>query len=312
MIRKIKFYMRNLGKLVCVLGYRRWFMFLSDKAFIRFVWRLRYKHKLNLENPVTYTEKIQWLKLNDHNPLYRVIADKWNVRNHIEHTIGAQFLVPIHAVYESLEDIKWHELPNEFVMKCTHDSGYVLVCKDRSKLNITKAIKELRFRMNHSVYWYGREWQYKSLNPKIIVEEYLSDENEGGIIDYKVFCFNGKVKLFQVHTGRFSMHYQQFYDVDWNLTDIAHVDIPSTKEIIVPKPSCYSEMIRLSELLSKDIPHSRIDWYYVNEKLIFSEYTLYDGSGFISFINEEDNILLGSWIDLGRINKHLVEGDNCE
>lgn len=299
--KKIKYYINNLGKAVCLLGYHKFFFWLSDRAFIKLVWRLRYHTKLNLSAPTGYAEKIQWLKLYDHNPIYPVLVDKLSVRDYIADLIGSKYLIPLHSVFDSVKSIDWESLPNKFVMKCTHDSGYVLVCKDKTVMNIKLKSKELSKRYRRSIYWYGREWQYKHLKPKILVEQLIESNSEYGLIDYKVFCFNGKAKLIQVHTGRFTNHIQQFYDLEWNLTDISHIDIPSTNEYTVEKPDCYNEMIELSEKLSQVTCHARIDWYYAQGKLYFSEFTFYDGSGFVSFSNPEHDLLLGSWIDLSKV-----------
>lgn len=300
-MNKLLRYLHEPGKLIPMLGYRKLLCWIPDKKFIEIIWNLRKKSKLNLDFPITYCEKLQWLKLYDHNILYKSLVDKAAVREYIKEVIGDKYLIPLIGIYDKVEDIPWSKLPKKFVMKCTHDSGYVIICNDKSKLDINKKKKELKFRMNHSIYWYGREWQYKDIKPKIIIEELMDDGNEGGLIDYKVFCFNGKVKLFQVHTGRFTKHYQQFYDINWNLTNISHVDLPTTHEYTVPKPECYEEMIELSEKLSNITPHARIDWYYVKGQLYFSEYTFHDGSGFVIFENSEDDYKLGEWIDLSTI-----------
>jgi len=299
---KILYYLKNPGKALQMIGYRKMLCWIPDKEYIKIIWRLRQKSKLNLKSPCTYGEKLQWLKLNDHNLLYRTLVDKATVRGFIKNSIGERYLIPIIGVYNCVDDIPWNELPHQFVMKCTHDSGYVVICKDKEKLNIEKIRKNLKYRMSKSIYWYGREWQYKGIKPRIIIEKLLDDENDGGVIDYKVFCFNGKVKLFQVHTGRFIKHYQQFYNTKWELTNISHVELPTTHEYKVPKPNCFEEMVELSEKLSNITPHARIDWYYVGGQLYFSEYTFYDGSGFVTFEKQADDFMLGEWIDISSLN----------
>lgn len=267
---------------------------LSDEIYLRLMYRLHTGKKPDISDPKTYTEKLQWLKLNDRNPVYNKYADKYAVRSHIAQTIGEQYLIPLIGVFDSAEDIKWDLLPDKFVLKCTHGSGMNIICTDKSRLDIKASAARLKKWMKQNFYWPGREWPYKNVKPRIICEEFLS--SNGNIPeDYKVMCFHGKAKLIQVHLNRFGdKHTCDYYDTDWNKTDIA--DEPNS-DIVLAKPKLLDKMIELSEILSKNICHVRIDWYIVGDKLFFGEITLYDGSGFNRYYKIEDDLLMGSWIN---------------
>lgn len=277
------------------LGRNGVFNWMPDKLYLQIMYYCETGKKLNLDNPVTFNEKLQWLKLYDRKPEYIIYADKFAIRDYIKQTIGEEYLIPLIDVYDRVEEIPWDELPDRFVLKCTHGSGCNIICTDKSKLNIEEAKTKLNKWMKYNYYYSGREWVYKKVPPRIICEEFISDTNETPD-DIKVLCFNGKAKLIEVHMNRFgNNHTQDFYDITWSKTDISQGNISNlTKE----KPLYFEEMISLSELLAKNKYHVRIDWYEVNGKLYFGEITFFDGSGLYPFDNEKDNLMLGSWIDL--------------
>ena len=271
---------------------------LPDSLYIKLKYFLHFKKFPNLKNPNTFNEKLQWLKLHDRNPEYTKMVDKYEVRKYIAEKIGEEYLIPLLGVWDKAEDIDFDKLPDQFVLKCNHNSGLgMCICKDKSVLDIRKVKKELTLGLKENYYKMGREWPYKNVKPRIIAEKYMVDESGTELKDYKFLCFNGKVKLIEYHTGRFSgNHTQDFYDEKWNKTDISQEGTIS--DFVVEKPLMFDEMVRLSEILAENIPHVRIDWYQINDKIYFGEITFFDSSGLILFDNEDDNLYLGSLIDL--------------
>lgn len=286
---------REPQKIVRVLGTYNLLNWIPDKTYLKILFYCETGQKLNLEKPESFNEKQQWIKLYDRKPEYITYVDKYAVRKYIKQTIGEEYLIPLIGVYETVGDIPWTDLPNRFVLKCTHGSGSNIICKNKNKLDIPDAKKKLSKWMRKNWYWFGREWPYKNVKPRIICEEFISDTNNTPD-DIKVLCFNGKAKLIEVHANRFGdNHTQDFYDINWNKTGISQGNISN---FIKEKPIYFEEMISLSELLAKDKFHVRVDWYEVKRELYFGELTFFDGSGFYSFDDENDNLMLGSWIDL--------------
>lgn len=284
---------KNPYKIVRPLGSRGYLNWLSDKTYLKVVYRGAIGRKLNLENPSTYNEKLQWLKLNDRKPEQKKYVDKYTVRSYIRKLIGEEYLIPLLGLYNSAEEIEWESLPNKFVLKCTHGSGTNIICKNKDGLDINSSIKKLNKWMKESWYWYGREWPYKDIKPRIICEEFLQDN----ITDYKFMCFNGQPKLIQIHSNRNKENQTlDFYDINWNKTEIRRNKRTNPK--LYPCPKSLDKMIDISKKLSKDEIHVRIDLYEVNGKIYFGEKTYYSASGFSPFAKEEYDILLGSWIEL--------------
>lgn len=276
-------------------------MLLPDIIYLKMRYRYHTGKKLNLKEPRTFNEKLQWLKLYDRKPEYSIYVDKYAVRSFIAETIGEEYLIPLIGVYNCVEDIDWDSLPKKFVLKCTHGSGANIICTDKDKFDIEKAKKKLKKWMNKNWYWYGREWPYKDVVPRIIIicEQYLTDSGDvpdDYKVDYKVLCFNGKAKLIEVHIDRYGDHRQDFYDTNWNKTKISQD--PPKSDLVYSKPDKLEEMIILSEKLAAEMIHVRIDWYIIKDKLYFGEITFFDGSGFVPFEDYNDDLLLGSWIKL--------------
>lgn len=271
---------------------------LPDKLYLKLAYCRANGHTLKLDPPRIYSEKLQWIKLYDRNPLYTTMVDKYKCKEYIANKIGSEYVVPLLGVWDSPEEIAWDKLPNKFVLKANHDSGHVIICKDKAKLDKDVACTTLRKSLNNDFWLGGREWPYKNIERKIIAEEYLEDYT-GGLIDYKVMCFNGEPKLIQVHIGRYTeTHTQDFYDINWNKTNIKQGLYGDMSDVYMEKPSCFDEMIEQSRILSSNIPHIRVDWYIVNNHLYLGELTFFDSSGFDYFTSNHDEELLGSWIDL--------------
>lgn len=275
--------------------------FLSDKMYIKLQYRFITGRTLNLKNPKRFNEKLQWLKLYDHKPEYTTYVDKYRVKEYVKNKIGEKYIIPTIGVWPSASEIDITELPDQFVLKCNHDSKSVFICKDRRKFNFNEVLLKLNEALKKNQFYYGREWPYKNVRPLIIAEKYMEDES-GGLQDYKVMCFNGKAKLIQVHQGRFTDHYtHDIYDRDW-----IHQKFNQKGEVyadkILDKPVFLEEMLLLSEILSKNIPQIRVDWYYVNNQLYFGEMTFFDAAGYLDFVPDEYNEIIGNWISLPEKN----------
>lgn len=292
-IRKL---INNPYKIVTYLAARGVLNWVPDKYYLKLMYRGRVGKKLNLEEPTTYNEKLQWLKLYNRNPIYTNMVDKYEVRNYISETIGEEYLIPLVGVYDKFDDINFDKLPQQFVLKTTHDSGGVVICKDKNNFDIKEAEKKLNKSLKKNYYYHGREWPYKNVKPRIICEKYMEDENEEDLIDYKFMCFNGEPKLIQFHRNRRTNYTLDFYDINWNKTDIVQGVNKSNK--VTNKPDCIDKMVELVKKLADDTYFVRIDLYYINKKIYFGEITYYPTSGFTPFENIEDDIRLGSWIKL--------------
>lgn len=243
---------------------------------------LRGYHKfLNLKNPKYFGEKIQWLKLNGNLEKYTDLVDKYKVREYIKEKIGEEYLIPLIGVYDNSKDINYNILPNRFVLKLNTGSGYNIICKNKDEFNYSQANKQLEAWMREDYYKIKKEIQYKNIKKKIICEEFLSDKNNK-LLDYKFYCFEGKVEFVEVDFNRFENHTMNFYDRDWNLLKLSKGKYKNYFEE-VEKPNKLNEMILLAEKISQDLLFSRIDLYYVNDKIYFGEITLTPASGLTAF-----------------------------
>lgn len=274
------------------------FSLTDDKFYLQY-WYYKVMHRrLNLKNPKTYTEKLQWLKLYDRNPLYTQLADKLAVRAYVEDKIGKEYLNPLIGVYDRVEDINWQSLPEKFVVKATHGSSWNLICESKDNFNIDKACDMIQLWMSMNFYksMQTREWQYRDIPPKIIVEEFIEGEPIYGLLDYKVFCFSGQAKYIQVHANRATDHTWATYDTQWevfpNLN--SHSPVPWS----VPKPKQLNKMLKLAEKLSADIPFARVDFYYPLEKISFGEITFFPRGGFRKDFPYEKDLMMGNLIKL--------------
>ena len=273
---------------------------LNDEKYLRFVYRARTGKPLNLENPKTFNEKLQWLKLYDRKPEYTVMVDKYAVREYIAKKIGEQYLIPLLGVWDDPEDIDFGILPDQFVLKCNHNSGLgMCICKDKSKLDIEKVKQELRKGLQQDYYMHGREWPYKDVKHCIIAEQYMEDTSTKELRDYKFFCFNGKSKAMFVATDRQTKGEEtkfDFFDMEYNHLDFRNGHPNAT--IYPQKPQCFEEMVQIAERLSAGIPHVRVDLYEINGKVYFGELTFSHWSGMVPFEPEEWDYTFGSWLEL--------------
>lgn len=271
---------------------------VSDEEYLRQIYRFRMGKDLNLDNPKTLNEKLQWLKLHDRKPEYTTMVDKYEVKKYVADIIGEEYIVPTLGVWDNVEDIEFDKLPNQFVLKCTHDSGSIVICKDKSKLDFEAAKKKLKKGLDRNLFWYGREWPYKDVKPRIIAEPYMEDGKAHELIDYKFMCFNGVVKCSFTCSERFTESGLKvtFFDKDWNVMPFER-HYPASKNP-PKKPINYDKMIQFSEKLSKGILFVRVDFYEINGQLFFGELTFYPGSGFEEFTPEEWDYKLGDFLKL--------------
>ena len=297
--KKNKFkYFKSFGEISKFIIKSKLFYLLNDKTFLKLKYRIYFNKKLNIKNPQTFNEKLQWLKLYDHNPKYIKMVDKYEVRDYIKKMIGKKYLIPLIGRYNNFEEINFEKLPSKFVIKCTHDSGGIVICKDKTKIDIKKIRKKINKSLKTNYYYSGREWPYKNIKPKILIEKYMEDNATNELIDYKIMCFNGKAKMLFTCSERFSNEELKvtFFDLDWNKMPFERHYKASEKEI--NKPLNYDKMIKFSEKLTKNIPFVRVDWYEINGKLYFGELTFYPGSGFEEFNSIEWDYKIGRLLKL--------------
>lgn len=270
----------------------------TDEKYLYHKFKTRIGRYPELVNPKTFNEKLQWLKLHDRKDIYTMMVDKYEVKKYISEKIGKEYVIPTLGIWNDFDDINFDTLPNQFVLKTTHDSGGVVVCTDKNRFNKKYARNKLMYSLKNNFYKCGREWPYKNVKPRIIAEEYLKDNKQDELIDYKLMCFNGKVKVSFVCNNRFSKDGLNvtFYDNDWNRMPFER-HYPASKTEI-NKPASFNEMIRLAEKLSENIPFVRVDFYEVNGKIYFGELTFFPGSGMEEFTPEIWDYKLGDWLDL--------------
>ncbi len=271
---------------------------IPDTVYLKFMYRKVTGKKLNLKNPKTFNEKLQWLKLYDRKPEYTRMVDKYEVRQYIKETIGEEYLIPlVGGPWGKFEDIDFSKLPDQFVLKCTHDSGSVAICKDKNDFDIESVRKKFKRVLRGNFFYGGREWPYKNVKPRIIAEKYMVDESGTELKDYKIFNFDGKTKIIEVDYDRFVKHKRNFYSTDWKYIEAA-IQYPTDPSVKIDKPKQLEKMISLAEKLSKDIPHVRTDFYSIGDKILFGEMTFYHESGFGKFVPSEWDRTLGDWIDI--------------
>jgi len=276
---------------------------MSDKAFLNLFYKVSFGKGIDWNNPKSFNEKLQWLKLYDDNPVYPIIVDKLEMKKWVSSKIGEGYTIPTLGIWDTPDEIDFESLPNQFVLKWNHDSGSIVVCKDKKTFNKEKAIKILRRGLKVNGYWYGRERPYLSVPPKVFAEEYMEDEHTHELRDYKIFTFDGKAKLLLIASERQKEGVDtkfDFYDLELN-----HINMRNQHEnakIAPEPPSQFNLMKELAEKLSQGFIHLRVDFYEVNTKVYIGELTLYHGSGFMTFSPESWYLKLGSWINLSSIN----------
>ena len=311
MIMDIIKYIREPWRILVAFDMHVWSI-VPDEMYLKAYCRSVSGQRLDLKKPVTYCEKLNWLKLHDKNPLYGIMVDKIAVRKYISELYGDEYLVPLLGIYDSADEIDFSKLPNRFVLKCSHDSGSAVICKSKNELDYESVRKKLNNALKVNFGRKSRETPYSFITERrIIAEKYIYDDDDISIKpDYKFFCFNGVVKMFQVNIGRTSESGVRvnFYDRDKKTLSIIEAEgYGKTDDVILP--SNIDNMIELAELFSKGIPHVRVDFLTNGEKIYFSEFTFYHCGGFYPFSPDKWNYIIGNWITLPSTNE--IRGENA-
>ena len=277
---------------------------LSDEDFLKKVFPKYMGYPLDLENPKTFSEKLQWLKVNYRNPIQPVMVDKHEAKHFIAERVGNQYIIPTLAVWDSVEDIDIDALPNQFVLKSTHDSGGIVICKDKSSFDFEAAKAKLSASLKRDYSKIAREWPYQNVLRRIIAEEYISELGNDDLLDYKMYSFHGEPKLTVVCSDRFSKTETRmnFYDINWEPMGIHFGHYPPLP-LEFPKPATYEEMKRLTAELSKDCPFLRVDFYEIKGRLFIGELTFFPGAGLEKFRPMSKDYELGEWLHLETVHR---------
>ena len=272
---------------------------MSDEDYLRMLFKADMGYDLNLDDPRTFCEKLQWLKLHDRRDEYTIMADKYLSKKYVADKVGQQYVVPLLGVWDRFSDIDFDALPDQFVLKCNHDSGTVIICRDKSKLDMDKAGKELEKSLGTSYFVFNREWPYKNISPKIIAEEYLSQGDDDCLWDYKFFCFNGEPRIMYMEKEASESKTEAFFDMEQNYLDL---EMDDPRPDVPPQlPECFDLMRSLAEKLSEGIPFLRVDFFFINGQIYVGELTFYHQSGLTKMKPEIWDLKLGQWIRLPEI-----------
>ena len=300
-IEKIVTYIKQPKKILLRISGFQIFSILRDRQYLLLKFKLFFNRKIDFVDPIYFNEKLQWLKLYDRKPIYTTMADKYEAKKYVANIIGEEYIIPTLGVWDRFEDIDFDSLPNQFVLKCTHDSGGLVICKDKSSFNKEKAKLKINSCLKKNFYWVGREWPYKNIKPRIIAEQYIENKQLGYLIDYKFHCFNGEPKYLYISSANFENGNKNdvltHLNMDFSISPFQRIDHDRYPKEIV-KPLCFNRMVDIVKKLSKEIPFVRIDLYCVNNQIYFSEFTFYPGSGFFEYYPKEYNKIIGDWLTL--------------
>jgi hypothetical protein len=295
-LRKILKEPEMAGIYLMVLTARLW----PAELYLKCYYYLHLHEWPNLKHPQNFTEKLNWLKLHDRRPLYTKLADKCEVKKYVSEKIGSDKIIPLLGVWDHFDEIDFDQLPDQFVLKCTHDSGGFWICKDRSIFNQEEARQFFNKELRKNYYWNKREWVYKDIKPRIIAEPYIDSLGKPESFEYKLTCMNGVCKVFTICTGiahsEFELRTNDHYDRDFNHLPWYAYYKNSKKPVQIPPQA--KEIIEYAEKLSEGIPQVRVDFYVINDKVYFGEMTFYTWAGIIEFTPPEWNDIMGSWLDL--------------
>lgn len=275
---------------------------VPDEVFLKERFKRVFGYELNLEHPQTFNEKLQWLKLYDRKPEYTRMVDKYEAKKYVAERIGEDHIIPTLGVWERFDDIDFEALPDQFVLKCTHDCGGLVICRDKSRLDIPAARKKINRCLKRNYYYSNREWPYRGVQPRIIAEAYMEDAETAELRDYKFFCFNGAAKLLFIASERQKEGEEtkfDFFDMEFQ-----HLDVRNghpNADVCPEKPKHFDEMRAFAEKLSQGIPQLRVDFYEANDQVYFGELTFYHWSGIVPFDPPEWDRILGDWIKLPEV-----------
>ena len=287
----------TLTKLLRGIWHRVGLIF-GDASYVTVEYFIVFGKRLRLKNPQTYSEKLQWLKLHEGDPIYTRMVDKAEAKKYVTEIIGEEYIIPTYGVWNHFDEIDFDKLPDQFVLKTTHDSGGVIICKDKKTLDKNAAKVKLEKSLKNDYYYTSKEWPYKNVVPRIIAEKYMEDES-GELCDYKLFCFDGKMKALFIATDRFTSGEEtkfDFFDENFNHLPFTNGHPNATKPI--KKQESFQQMKDLAEKLSQKIPHDRVDFYCTNGKIYFGELTFFHWGGFKRFEPEEWDFKFGEWFKL--------------
>lgn len=270
---------------------------LPDRIYLLIKFKTRMGKFPNLRNPETFNEKLQWLKLHDRKPEYSAMVDKHEVKKYIADRIGEKYVIPTIGLWERFEDIDFEKLPDQFVLKCTHDSGGLIICKDKGKLDMETARKKVTRSLGKNYYWHAREWPYKNVKPRILAEPFMKDGENDFLPVYKFMCFHGEPRIIQtIQNDKQPNESIDYFDTEWNLLELRQ-NFPNSEKSL-SKPEKLDEMCGLARKLSKGHAFLRVDFYVINGVIKFSEFTFYSDAGFSKFTPESWDHILGKWIEL--------------
>ncbi len=286
-------YIKDPKKILYILDNKN-IIRINDREYLKLKFKIDMKSNLDLNNPKTFNEKLQWLKLNDQKDIYTKMVDKYEAKKYVSDIIGSEYIIPTLGIYSNFDDINFNSLPDKFVIKCTHDSGGVFVIDNKKEMNHNLLKKTITKSLKNNFYYRAREWPYKNIKPRIILEKYMGDN----LNDYKLFCFNGVPKFILVCSNRNGNDKNtDFYDINWNLLPFTRENHVNNKNGI-KKPKYLNLMLDISKKLSKNIPFVRIDLYEIENKVYFGELTFYPSGGFEGFNPKEWDKKLGDMIKL--------------
>ncbi len=291
-IRRIKSLREFLGYIMMYLN-PQW---MSDRLHLEMTWLIVKHQHLNLDNPITFNEKIQWLKLYNRNPEYTIMVDKCRAKHWVADKIGEKYIIPTIAEYQSVDEIDLDKLPNQFVLKCNHDSGSVVICKDKQSFDLNKAKQKLSRCLATDTSAQFGEWAYRNVPRKILAEKYMEEEGQIDLMDYKWFCFDGEPRIMYMSRDHAQDARTDFFDMEFNHLPIRMQAPPS--DVLPSKPKEFEEMKHLASILSKNIPQVRVDFYVINAQIYFGEMTFYHCGGMVDVKPYEWNVRMGNMIKL--------------
>lgn len=275
----------------------RWYLHIFPaQIYLKAAYLVSFNRRLNLKYPESFTEKLQWMKIYDRNPLYTVISDKKRVKEYIKEIVGEEYIIPSLGCWDKVEEIQIDKLPTRFVIKCTHDCESTLLV-DKTTSNWRGIQNAIRSSLRKNYYFVTREWCYKNITPMVIVEPFLQDNN-GQLLDYKFFCFHGEVKFFKIDFDRFTNHMANYFDPSGNYLDFGEAAFPRDPDREVKMPDKLPEMIWIAEELSSGFNFLRVDMYYINGEIKVGELTVYPGSGLLRYDPDEWDYIIGEYLSL--------------
>lgn len=296
-------HIKSFGEVLDSLNIRGYLRFIPDEMWIKYKYKRKFGRTLNLENPKSFSEKLQWMKLYYRNPLCKTMVDKYDAKQYVAKLIGEEYIIPTLGVWDRFEDIDFDALPDQFVLKCTHDSGGLVICRDKTKLDIKAAKRKIKKCFKRNYYWHGREWVYKDIKSRVIAEAYMEDASGRELIDYKFYCFNGEPKFLYISVGleNHATASISFFDFDFNKMPFYRTDFKQF-ETAPSKPEKFEQMIELATELSKGFPFLRVDLYQINGQVYFSELTFVPSGGMMPLKPDTADMEIGKLLNLNTIS----------